>query len=247
MVTGASRGIGLEIAKGFAEQGASLIICARSRIEIDSATLAIERRGQKCLGFVSDTSCEEDMKTMVNKSLETFGRIDVLVNNAGIGNENFIGKSSFGDWKKIIDVNLNGFFLCTHLVIPQMIERRSGRIINISSLAATRTPPGFSAYSAAKAGVVAATKSLATELGHLGVYVNALLPGAVETKMFKDGMKRLSQQTHVSQDILVHKILSESSIGRFITEREVANVALFLASNEASGVNGCILPVSGGA
>lgn len=246
LVTGGGRGIGRGIALGFANEGATVIVCSRSQLEIDSVACQIEKIGQKSMAIKTDVTSEFEVGRLVTEVIKEFGKIDILVNNAGIGEQSFILNSSYDSFKKTIDTNLNGVFLCSKSVIPSMLEHRFGRIINISSVGAFKAIPGFSAYSASKAAVLALTKTLAAELGETGITVNAIVPGPVMTDMFTEGMKNLSLVTNISTDNLIKGAEQSTFLKRLVKIEEVVKTVLFIASNDSSGITGASVAVSGG-
>jgi 3-oxoacyl-[acyl-carrier protein] reductase len=183
LVTGASRGIGRALAVGFAADGASVVAFARSAHEIQETT---HGDTEHFLMVVGDVTSEADVDRLVATTYERFGQIDVLVNNAGIGNQGALLARPFSEWADVIRVNLLGLALCTHRVLPGMITRGSGRVINLASRAAEFPRPTLSAYGASKAGVLSFTQALAAEVGppsHPDILINALIPGPTDTEM----------------------------------------------------------------
>jgi 3-oxoacyl-[acyl-carrier protein] reductase len=183
LVTGASRGIGRALAVGFAADGASVVAFARSAQELQETT---HGDPEHLLTVVGDVTSEADVDRLVATTYDRFGQIDVLVNNAGIGNPGALLARPFSDWADVMRVNLIGLALCTHRVLPGMIERGYGRVINLASRAAEVPRPTLSAYGASKAGVLSFTQALATEVGppsHPDILINALIPGPTDTAM----------------------------------------------------------------
>jgi NAD(P)-dependent dehydrogenase (short-subunit alcohol dehydrogenase family) len=183
LVTGASRGIGRALARGFAADGASVIAFARSAQDLQETA---HGHTEHFLMVVGDVTSEADVDRLVATTYERFGQIDVLVNNAGIGNAGELLARPFSDWAEVIRVNLIGLALCTHRVLPGMIERGYGRVINVVSRAAESPWAGVSAYAASKAGVISLTRALATEVGppkQPDILINALIPGPTNTAM----------------------------------------------------------------
>jgi NAD(P)-dependent dehydrogenase (short-subunit alcohol dehydrogenase family) len=163
LVTGAGRGIGKAISLAFAAEGASLIICSRTKSQIQEVTEAIRAAGRECLGVVAAVDKEADVNRMVEQALAKFGRIDILVNNAGISNPKPFLETTMADWDEALDINLKGVVLCTRAVLPDMLRRKAGNVINISSGAGLRGLPGSTAYAASKAAVIALTQALGDE------------------------------------------------------------------------------------
>jgi NAD(P)-dependent dehydrogenase (short-subunit alcohol dehydrogenase family) len=181
LVTGASRGIGRALARGFAADGASVVAFARSTQDLQETT---HGDTEHFLMVVGDVTSEADVDRLVATTYERFGQIDVLINNAGIGNKGEWLARPFRDWAEVIRVNLIGLALCTHRVLPGMITRGYGRVINLVSRAAEFPPPRLSAYAASKAGVLSFTQALAAEVGpptHPDILINALIPGLTDT------------------------------------------------------------------
>lgn len=237
IITGAARGIGKEIAKTMLSSGANVVLNAREAHSIFKETLDDMRmfdadRVDYVIGDVTDPDCAT---ALAEKAKERFGRIDVLVNNAGIIRDKGIGFMQESDWDSVIDTNLKGAFLCCKAVTRQMVMQRSGRIINVSSITALSGRSGQTNYGAAKAGLIGLTKSLARELAPKNVLVNALAVGIIETRMTKQ----------IPRDTL-HKIKSMVPMERVGRPEEVASACLFLASDMSSYVAGITLNVSGG-
>jgi NAD(P)-dependent dehydrogenase (short-subunit alcohol dehydrogenase family) len=183
LVTGASRGIGQALARGFAADGAEVVVFARSEKDLQETTQSAPER---FLTVVGDVTAEADVDRLVAASHQRFGRIDVLVNNAGIAHKGPFLTLAYRNWAAVIHVNLLGLALCTHRVLPGMIERGYGRVINVVSRAAEVPGPTMSAYSASKAGVISFTQSIAAEVGppaYPDILINALIPGVTNTAM----------------------------------------------------------------
>jgi len=182
LVTGASRGIGLAIARRLGEMGARVAICARHTKTLSDAADALRRGGCEALGVVADVSRPQDVSALVRQTNETFGEIDILVNNAGIGVFGPVQQLEERDWDRVMDTNLKAVFLCSKAVAPQMVRRRTGHIINISSLAGKNAFAGGSVYCASKWGLLGLTYCMAEDLRAYGVRVSAVCPGTVQTE-----------------------------------------------------------------
>ena len=234
LITGAGRGIGKTIALKLAESGADIVLADMSP-EVAEVRLVVESLGRKCLTFEADVTDLEAIETMVKKIIEELGSIHILINNAGITQDNLFMRMKPEQWSKVIDVNLNGVFNVTKAVIRPMVKQRTGKIINISSVVGFSGNPGQVNYSSTKSALVGFTKSLAREVGARGVTVNAVAPGFIDTAM--------TQALNESQQ---EAILQQIPLGRMGDANDIANAVAFLASEEASYITGTILHVNGG-
>ena len=234
LITGAGRGIGKTIALKLAVSGADTILVDMSP-EMDDVRKEIEGMNRKCLTFQVDVTDLEAIYAMVNNITEELGEIHILVNNAGITQDNLFMRMKPEQWSKVIDVNLNGVFNVTKAVIRSMVKQRYGKIINISSVVGFSGNPGQVNYSSTKSALVGFTKSLAREVGTRGVTVNAVAPGFIDTAM--------TQALNESQQ---EAILQQIPLGRMGDAGDIANAVAFLASKEASYITGTVLHVNGG-
>ena len=234
LITGAGRGIGKTIALKLAECGADIVL-ADMNPEVAEVLLEVESLGRKCLTFETDVTDFEAIDAMVKKIIEELGSIHILVNNAGITQDNLFMRMKPEQWSKVIDVNLNGVFNVTKAVIRPMVKQRMGKIINISSVVGFTGNPGQVNYSSTKSALVGFTKSLAREVGARGVTVNAVAPGFIDTAM--------TQALNESQQEL---ILKQIPLGRMGGPADIANAVSFLVSEDASYITGTILHVNGG-
>ena len=235
IVTGGSRGIGLAIARSLAESGASVVVSGRDAGRLEKAAGEIEAAGGTVLAIVADVAKREDADRLVDAARKRFGRIDVLVNNAGITRDQLLVRMTDDDWDQVLDTNLRGVFLMTRAAGKVMMRQRSGRIINISSTAGAMGNPGQVNYSAAKAGVIGLTKAAARELAHWNILVNAVAPGLIETDM----------TASIPADAR-EALLRQVPLKRAGAAREVAEVVRFLAGDGAAYITGQTIHINGG-
>jgi 3-oxoacyl-[acyl-carrier protein] reductase len=231
IVTGAAKGIGFATAQRFAEAGARVIVADINLAAVKSVAAQIPHAE----AYAMDVTDRASIQAVVDQVIQKHGRIDILINNAGITQDARLIKMTEAQFDTVIDVNLKGVFNCTQLVVPHMLEAGTGAIVNASSVVGLYGNFGQTNYSATKFGVIGFTKTWARELGPKGIRVNAVCPGFIATEMVK------AMPENILQDIE-----RRSWLGRLGTPEEMANVYLFLASNEASYVNGVALEASGG-
>ncbi|GAB4549829.1 MAG: 3-oxoacyl-[acyl-carrier-protein] reductase [Pleurocapsa sp.] len=234
IVTGGSRGIGKATVLALAAQGAKVVVnYARSSDAAEAIVTEITQAGGDAIALQADVSQSADVDNLIKQTLDKFGRIDILVNNAGITKDTLLLRMKPEQWQAVIDLNLTGVFLCTKAVSKIMLKQKSGRIINITSVAGQMGNPGQANYSAAKAGVIGFTKTVAKELANRGVTVNAVAPGFIETDM-----------TH---DLKSDEIIKFIPLGRYGKPEEVAGTIRFLAADPAAAyITGQVFNVDGG-
>ena len=235
IVTGGTRGIGLAIARLLAEDGASVVVSGRDAARLDAAVKELESLGAPAMAVAADAAKREDADRLVEATRERFGRIDVLVNNAGITRDQLLVRMKDDDWDQVLDTNLRGVFLMTRAVGKVMMRQKSGRIINIASTAGAMGNPGQVNYSAAKAGVIGLTKAAGRELAHWNILVNAVAPGLIETDMAASIPAEAREA-----------MLQQVPLKRIGQAREVAEVVRFLAGDGASYITGQTIHVNGG-
>ena len=235
IVTGGSRGIGLASARLLAEGGASVVVSGRDAARLEAATRELEATGAPVLGVAADAVRREDVERLVEAARERFGRLDVLVNNAGMTRDQLLVRMKDDDWDQVLATNLRGVFLMTRAVGKVMMRQRSGRIINISSTAGAMGNAGQVNYSAAKAGVIGLTKAAARELAHWNILVNAVAPGLIETDMTAS----LPAEAREA-------LLGQVPLKRIGVARDVAEVVRFLAGDGAAYITGQTIHVNGG-
>ncbi len=234
IITGSSRGIGKAIAEKLGKLGANIVLNATSDAVLETAK-ELEAMGIKVATAIGDIRKAEDVKTLINTAVDTFGGIDILINNAGITRDKPMALMSEDDWDVVLDINLKGSFLCTKAAAKLMLKKRYGRIVNISSVAGAYGNAGQANYSASKGGLIGLTKTTAKEFAPRGITCNAVTPGLIESKM-----------TEILPDDLKQKYLDKIALGRFGTPEDVANVVAFLASDEAGYVTGQVIDIDGG-
>lgn len=235
VVTGGVRGIGLAIAERLLASGANVCVWDRDLAALDQVVPELMKLG-KAHGAQVDITRAESVEHGVKSAINSFGKIDILVNNAGIaGSTRKLWELPPDEWRQVIEIDLIGVYLCCRAVVPHMIENKYGRIVNIASIAGKEGNPNASHYSAAKAGVIALTKSLGKELAQLGILVNCITPAVIET----DILKQVTQQ-HIDY------MLSKIPMGRFGKKEEAAAMAAWLCSEDCSFTTGSTFDLSGG-
>jgi len=235
IITGASRGIGFEIAEEFAAAGANLAICATNKNALDEAVKKLARHGVKVFTQTVNVADAGQAENFVNSAIAYLGGVDVLVNNAGVAKDNLIVRMNEADWDTVLDVNLKGSFLMCKYVLKYMMKERKGCIINISSVVGESGNAGQVNYSASKAGLIGLTKSLAKEFASRNIRVNAVAPGFVETEM-----------TSKLEEKVKESVLATIPLKRFAQAKDIAKAVMFLAGGDASYITGQVLAVNGG-
>ncbi len=236
VVTGASRGIGRAVAVRFARDGAAVIVNYRgSEAAAQETAQVVTEAGGEATLVQGDVSSRDDAERLIETAIQQHGRIDVLVNNAGITRDQLLMRMTDDDWDAVLDTNLKGAFYTTRAVLRPMLRKRSGRIINISSVVGLIGNAGQGNYAAAKAGLIGFTKSIAREVASRSITVNAVAPGYIATEM-----------TDAIVETMKAKIIEQVPMGRLGTPEDVAEVVAFLASRAASYMTGAVLQVDGG-
>jgi len=236
VVTGSGRGIGRAISLKLAEVGATVVVNDIGEASpVDSVAEEIKAMGGQSLAVLADVSQAQDVSRLVETIVSTFGRVDVLVNNAGISRDQLIIRMSDEDWDKVLSVNLKSVFLCTRAVLRHMIKQRWGRIISIASIVGLVGNPGQANYASAKAGIIGLTRTVAKEVASRGITANAIAPGFIDTEMTQRLEEDWKQQ-----------LKKQIPLGYFGSPRDVAEAVAFLASEEARYITGQVLSVDGG-
>lgn len=236
LVTGGSRGIGREVAEVYAENGYDVVInYVSDKTDVEGIKKEFEEKGVKCLLVKADVSKAADVDNMVEEAIKQFGKIDVLVNNAGITRDTLLMRMSEEDFDKVIEINLKGTYLVTKAVTKYMMKKRRGSIINLASVVGVVGNAGQTNYAASKAGIIGFTKSVAKELASRNIRANAVAPGFIETDM-----------TSVLSDSVKENISTQIPLKRMGTAREVAEVIYFLGSDKSSYITGQVINIDGG-
>ena len=236
IITGAARGIGHATAMKFAREGAKVVVCDLDRNTVDAAVDDVRNAGGEAHGFVVDVTAPASIQAMVDAVMQRYGRIDVLVNNAGIVQDAQLLKMREDQFDRVIDVNLKGTYNCTKAMAAIMVEQGAGVILNASSIVGIYGNFGQTNYAASKFGVIGMVKTWARELGRKGVRANAVCPGFVETSIISS----------IPEKVL-EAMKARVPLGRLAKPEDIANTYAFLASDEASYINGAVIEVSGGA
>jgi NAD(P)-dependent dehydrogenase (short-subunit alcohol dehydrogenase family) len=236
LITGGGRGIGRVIARTFAREGADIVICARSEGELKNTAAELEQLGRRCLFQVCDVTINSQCVAVVESALRHFGRIDILVNNAGGGDVarySTVGKADDAWWFDNIALNLHSTFYFCRAVLPSMIERRYGRIVNISSVAGLRGLAHMASYAAAKHGVEGLSRSIALECGKLGVTCNSICPGSVRSgwTTSEGGAGKAAANLGMTMAEYTEMTAKAHTTGRIVEPEEIAELAIFLASD----------------
>ena len=236
VVTGAAQGIGKAIAETLAQHGAHVVVADINLEKAAATAQAIAAStGRRAIAVKCNVTDSESAKALLERTIEEFGRIDILINNAGTTRDNLIMRISDADWDLVLGINLKGAFNCSKAAVRPMMKQRSGRIVNISSVSGLAGQAGQTNYSSSKAGLIGFTKALAREVGSRGITVNAVAPGFIETDLTKDLPAELKEMA-----------IKNTPLGRWGVPQDIANAVAFLVSDEASFITGHILTVDGG-
>jgi len=240
IITGGGTGIGKAISLAFANEGAAVVVAARNLSRLEEVAKDIKSRGGKAKAIQTDISDHEQVKRMVAQTIEEFGQIDILVNNAAMGtfNNADVADMNLDNWHETLDINLTGTMLCSKEALKYMIPRRSGNIINVSSVAGLSGVPKESPYSVSKWGVIGFTETLAIEAGRHNIRVNCISPGATRTQEFDDWVKGSAKGAGISYEEVMRKITDNNALKRIAEPSEIAACIVFLASDDSSAITG---------
>ena len=246
LVTGGGRGIGAEIARSLAREGAEIAVSARTESEVRKVADEIIGAGGRARHFIADLAQPTEGPSLVSKVEAAMGGIDFLINNAGVASSAPVGKISLDEWNRIFAINVTATFLCTQAALPRMIERGSGRIVNIASVAARFGARYIAAYAASKHAVLGFTRCVAAEVAAHGITANAVCPSFVDTEMVAETVARIVAKTGMPFEQALDTIKNNSPQKRLLTTSEVAAVVSWLCSEEGRGINGQALVIDGG-
>ena len=237
VITGASQGLGKQMAEALAEAGSTVVLVARNRERLESVRAGIAARGGKACAFAADVSAEAEVNRLAEQAGREVGAPDILINNAGINIRKPLHEFTLDEWRRVMQTNLDGPFLCAHAFVPAMIEKKFGRVLNVTSTMAHVSLPGRAAYSTSKFGLLGMTKALALELAPYGITVNGISPGPFPTDM----------NTALMQDpVRMAEFTGKIPLGRWGKLEEVGALAVFLCSEAAGFITGTDILIDGG-
>ncbi len=246
LVTGGGRGIGAAIARSLAAEGAMVAVSARTASEVNEVVEGIVGAGGHAQAFIADLSKPEEARALVGAVEAALGPLEFLINNAGVASSAPVSKISLEEWNRIFAINVTATFLCTQAALPGMMERKSGRIINIASVAARMGARYIAAYAASKHAVLGFTRCVAAEAAESGVTANAVCPAFVDTAMVAESVSRIVARTGMPAEKALEAIQNQSPQKRLLTTAEVAHVVLTLCAQESRGINGQAIVIDGG-
>jgi NAD(P)-dependent dehydrogenase (short-subunit alcohol dehydrogenase family) len=247
IVTGGGVGIGRAISLAFASEGAAVVAAARTLPRLEAVADEIRSGGGRAIAIQTDVSDENQVNKMVAQTLNEYGQVDILVNNSGITGPTInVADIKLDVWNEVLTINLTGAMLCAREVLRNMLPHRSGNIINISSAAGTRGLPMRSPYCVSKWGIIGLTQTLAIEVGEYNIRVNCIAPGIVEGERIKSVMKARAEATGITYEEIASEMSADAALKRMVAVTEIADAAVFLASDESSGITGQTISVNAG-
>jgi NAD(P)-dependent dehydrogenase (short-subunit alcohol dehydrogenase family) len=247
LITGAGQGLGKETAELFVKEGGNVLVSDINLDNLNKLKGNLAGRSYEIDVIKADISKLDDIEEMVNKAVSRYGKIDILVNNAGVSITKKVMNLNENDWDKVLNVNVKGTFFVSQRVAKQMIESRNGGcIINIASIAGEKGRPDFLAYAASKAAVINMTKSLALELAKYDIRINAIAPGSIDTSMWHDVVNKIALKKHCDKDDLARAWIEKIPMKRLAKPKDIADMILYLCSDEAAYITGQVINVCGG-
>ncbi len=246
LITGGGRGIGAAVARELSAAGAAVVVSARTEEEVERVAAEIRGGGGKAWALPCDVTDPQGVKELVKAAAERLGRVDVMVSNAGVASSAPLARITLEEWNRLFAVNATGTLLCAQAVIPAMVERGWGRVINVASVAGLTGARYIAAYAASKHAVLGFTRSVAAEVAAKGITVNAVCPGYVDTDMTRNTVERIQETTGISTERALDSILETAPHGRLVTSEEVADTVRWLAGDGAASVNGQAIVLDGG-
>jgi 3-hydroxybutyrate dehydrogenase len=246
LVTGGGRGTGAAIALALTRAGAAVVVAARTKSQVDAVAERLSATGARVSAFQCDVSDLASVAALAEAVGHDVGAVDILVNNAGVAMAAPVAKTTLEDWRRVMDVNATGTFLCTRAWLPAMVAREWGRIVNIASTAGLSADRYISAYAASKHAVVGFTRAVAAEVASEGVTVNAVCPTFLDTEMTDQTLTRIAEKTGRDRAAALESVVAKMPQKRLITPEEVAAAVLFLCTDEARGITGTSLVIDGG-
>ena len=247
VITGGGRGIGAAIARRLAREGAAIAVSARSVEQIEAVAEELRRAGHRAVAIACDVTDPAQVQQLATRATEELGRIDVLINNAGVASSAPLKALTLEEWNRLFAVNATSTFLCTQAFLPGMLAGGWGRVVNVASIAGLTSAPYITAYSAAKHAVVGFTRCLAAEVAERGVTVNAVCPGYVDTDMARFAVDRIMAKTGMPEDQAVRHLVGTNPQGRLLAADEVAHLVASLCHPLAAGIHGQAIAQDGGA
>ena len=246
VITGGGRGIGAAVARELADEGARVVVSARTTSEIEAVVADLRGRGAEAWAVTCDVGNAEQVRALASESIAEIGTVDILVNNAGIARSAPLKALSLEEWNLILSVNATGTFLCTQAFLGPMVERGWGRVVNIASIAGKIGAPYIAAYSASKHAAIGFTRSVAAEVATSGVTVNAVCPGYVDTPMTESSVANIVEKTGHDPELVMSNLRAMSPQNRLMEAAEIAYLVVSLCDSRAKGVTGQALVLDGG-